>query len=911
MDNIIDNYNSVARFSDIEILRYHVSDFETLPLEHKILIFHLSQAALSGRDIIFDQNFSFNLRIRNLLESVYTLYSGDKSTKEFKDFEEYLFRVWFSSGIHHHYSNKKFKPSFPRNFLLDMIKQIQNKGQLPAFTPREITPLLDVIFDPSIAPNKTEQSGNADLLQSSCVNFYDHSITQKEAEEFYNYQRLHPQPETKDTPSSYGLNSRLEKDENENLFERTYQIGGLYSKALSRITVHLGQALHYCQTEEQSRAMKSLIDYYNTGDLQLYNDYCISWLRDTVSTVDYINGFTETYSDPIGLKGSWEGLVHIRDIEATERTQKISQNAQWFEDHAPIDHRFKKENAVGVIAHAVNVVMLAGDSYPATPIGINLPNADWIRAAYGSKSITIENIQQAYNIASQNNGLLEAFVTDADMISKIKQYGPITDRLHTDLHECLGHGSGKLLDDTSPDSLGQHGSTLEEARADLFALYFIADPKILEIDLLDDPEAYKACYYQYILNGLILQLCRIKPGEKLEEAHMKNRALIARYILHKGTLAGYLKLENTSLTISNYGGIRGIIAELLAEVQRIKSEGDFDAAGKLIEKYAIDVDKKLHKQVLDKYEKLNIAPYKGFVNPRLTPVYDTVGNIIDITISYGERYAEQMLRYSRDYSYMSLNPTLSARIKEDKHISKRTLDIANELRKKLRISMDGVVSTMMREKGLSYGINFGLTREYITKLAATLPHDLELARYLWHRDVRELKIIATMIFPDDKLFYEEATEMAVTASQHVELREQLTMNLLSRCKESPLWAAAWLLSKGDPHLNENKREKLSMVALILLARMARKGLSLNHILLKKLLFRTYDIMLDLHKPSTTDFTDARQQAAVLFLKRIACTGDLEESMVKELIKELGSSSNPIEKEFYDDIMFDIEFNTKD
>lgn len=640
-----DNFDyTVDRFADIEVLRYKVPDFDSLTVNQKALVYYLTEAALWGRDILWDQNYANNLAIRDLLEGVYVNYDGDKEDAEFKAFETYIKQVWFGNGIHHHYSTDKFVPTFNREFLAERIAKLP-EGVAPA----NAEDLVEVIFNPEIAAKRVNQASGEDLIATSANNFYEQGVTQAEVEDYY----ASIKKPNDATPISYGLNTRIRKVDGK-IVEDPYKLGGLYGDAIAHIVENLDSAANYAENDAQRAIIRSLIDFYTTGDLKTFDEYSILWAEDTNSQVDFINGFIESYGDPLGMKGSWESIVNFKNTAASERTESLSSNAQWFEDNSPVDSIFKKMEVKGVSAKVITAAILAGDSYPATPIGINLPNANWIRAAHGSKSVTIENITQAYDAASHGNGFNEEFVIDAETSKLLDDYLFITDNLHTDLHECLGHGSGRLLPGVDPDALKAHGSTIEEARADLFALYYLADPKLLEIGLLDNPDAYKAEYYKYILNGLMTQLMRIEPGKDVEEAHMRNRKLIAEWAYEHGKANNVIELVQrdgkTFVKINDYDALRGLFGELLAEIQRIRSTGDYDAATELVETYAVKVDPAMHKEVLDRYAKLNIAPYKGFVNPVYTPVRDENGKIIDVTISYPENYVEQMLRYSKNYS---------------------------------------------------------------------------------------------------------------------------------------------------------------------------------------------------------------------------------------------------------------------
>lgn len=642
---------SDERFADIQMLRYKLDDFDKLPLNKKKLIYYLSEATLWGRDITFDQCGKYNLKIRKTLESIYTSDKIDKDTEDYKALSEYLKRVWFSNGIHHHYGCDKFVPEFSEHFLREAVDSVP-KTQLPLSCGESpdslVDKLRDAIFNPDFLNKRVNMDDGIDMVKGSACNFYD-GVTQKEVEDFYKNSITADE----DEPISCGLNSTLRKS-NGKVYEDVWSLTGLYGNAIKHIVFWLEKARDVAENEEQSDYIDTLIRYYKTGDLHIFNEYCIKWVKEQSADIDFVNGFIEVYGDPLGMKGTWEGIVEYKDFEATKRTKTISDNAQWFEDHSPVDRQFKKEKVKGVTAHVVRAAMLGGDEYPSTAIGINLPNADWIRAEYGSKSVTISNLIHAYNVAARGNGFKEEFINDDSMISLIDKYGDACDDLHTDLHECLGHGSGKLLDGVSPDALKAYGSTIEEARADLFGLYYIADKKLVELGLLDNPEAYKASYYSYILNGLMTQLVRIKPGDKIEEAHMRNRALIANWCYEKGkkdnVIEFFIEDGRTFIRINDYTALRKLFATLLAEIQRIKSEGDFEAAKCIVENYAVNIDEKLHKEILNRYAKLNLAPYKGFINPVLKPQLDEKGEIIDVDIDYTEAYDEQMLRYSRDYA---------------------------------------------------------------------------------------------------------------------------------------------------------------------------------------------------------------------------------------------------------------------
>ena len=643
-----DFHYSDEQFADIQLLRYRLNGFEELTIKQKRLVYYLSQATLAGRDIVFDQYGRYNLRIRSMLEAIYTDFRIDHDTENFRQLAVYLKRVWFSNGIYHHYSCEKFRPDFSNEYLYEAL-HIVSPERLPLGESQTVDMLFDelapVIFDPDVLPKRVNKADGDDLVATSACNFY-HNVTQKEAEDFYGELKRN----AGDSSPSFGLNTTLRRDANGHLIEDVWKVGGLYANAISHIVFWLEKAVQEAENDQQRKVIELLIDYYRTGRLETFDQYSIEWLQSTDTKIDFINGFIEVYGDPLGLKGSWEGLVEYIDEEATERTRIISRNAQWFEDHSPVDPRFRKPVVTGVSANVICAAMLGGEEYPSTAIGINLPNADWIRAQYGSKSITISNITDAYNKASRRNGFREEFVDDGQTLQLIDKYGDICDNLHTDLHECLGHGSGQLLPGVSPDALKAYGSTIEEARADLFGLYYIADRKLVELGLTPDLEAWKAQYYSYMLNGLLTQLVRIEPGRQIEEAHMRNRALIARWCLSQGDAMVLVEQNGkTYLKIDDYEQLRVLVGKLLAEIQCIKSEGDYEAARQLVERYAITVEPKLHNEVLERYRKLNLAPYKGFINPVLLPVFDQDGQIADIEVNYGESYDHQMLRYSSEF----------------------------------------------------------------------------------------------------------------------------------------------------------------------------------------------------------------------------------------------------------------------
>lgn len=661
------NVNTQERFADIQMLRYELKGFENLSLTQKIYIYCLSKATLLGRDITFDQQGKYNLRIRKTLEAVYRHYEGNRESEDFKAFEVYLKRVWFASGIHHHYGCEKFVPGFSEESFYEMVGAVADE-YLPLSKGQSKEDLLGilvpVIFNPEVMPKRVNQTDGEDLVQTSACNFYE-NVSQAEVERFY----ARMKEESNEQAPSYGLNSKLTKRNGE-LVELKWTEDGLYGASIKEIVSWLLRAQKYAENEEQKHLIDLLVKYYRTGDLKDFDRYSIAWVQQHEGMIDFINGFIEVYGDPLGLKGTWEGIVEYKDLEATKRTQTISQNAQWFEDHSPVDSRFRKPEVKGVTANVICAAMLGGEEYPASAIGINLPNANWIRQEYGSKSVTIGNLTEAYNKAAQGNGFRDEFVIDEDTISLMNQYEDITDDLHTDLHECLGHGSGQLLPGTDPDALKAYGSTIEEARADLFGLYYVADHKLVELGLTPNDEAYKAQYYGYLMNGLLTQTIRIKEGDKIEEAHMRNRALIAWWVMEHAEGAvelvkmdmnyasaedalkdseGNIITTKTYVQINDYAKLRHLFGELLAEIQRIKSEGDFEAARQLVEKYAVNIDPELHREILARYKKLNLAPYKGFINPKMTLEMDEEGEITDVVLDYEESYVDQMLRYSDEY----------------------------------------------------------------------------------------------------------------------------------------------------------------------------------------------------------------------------------------------------------------------
>lgn len=647
-----ENFNYIVeQFADLQLLRYRVAGFENLSLRQKELIYYLSEAALEGRDILFDQNGKYNLQIRKLLEAVYVSYSGDRNNPEFQGLEVYLKRVWFSSGIYHHYACDKFVPAFSPEFLRECIEQV-DVASLPLKDGESVQAMCDklfpVMFDPKVMPKRVNQADGEDLVMTSAANYYE-GVTQDEAEKFYAMQKVAADPH----PVMYGMNSRLVKKDGI-LQEEVWKLDGMYGEAIQKIIFWLEKAEAVAENEAQREVIRLLIDFYRTGDLKTFDTYSIAWLKDTDSKVDFVNGFIESYGDPLGMKASWESIVNFKDEEATHRTEIISQHAQWFEDHSPVSPSFKKEVVRGVSAKVITAAMLGGDLYPSSAIGINLPNSNWIRSLHGSKSVTIGNLTDAYNKAAKGNGFREEFVYSQEEKDLLEKYADITGDLHTDLHECVGHGSGKLLPGVDPDALKAYGSTIEEARADLFGLYYLPDEKLVELGLTPDKEAYKAEYYTYMMNGLLTQMVRIEPGCDLEEAHMRNRQLIARWALENGKSKNVVELVKkegkTYVKINDYLQLRGLFAALLSEIQRIKSEGDYEAARALVEKYAVKLDATLHEEILNRYRSLHLAPYKGFVNPVYCPQYDAEGRIVDVKLDYTEGYTEQMLRYGRDYS---------------------------------------------------------------------------------------------------------------------------------------------------------------------------------------------------------------------------------------------------------------------
>lgn len=886
----------VVKFADISILRYEAYGFENLSFEKKMFVYHLSQAALWGRDIIYDQNGKYNLRIRKLFESIYKNYKGDKTLSDFVKFEEYLFRFWFSSGIHHHYSGDKFTPEFSKEFVVSQTKYLWDIGECLCIDNIELNNILDVIFSKDKYLKKTQQSGENDFLLESSVNMYADNVRVDEVEKFYQDKKNKLSDIERERCVSFGLNSYIIKDDNGDILEIVYSKNGLYNEAITKICEELSSALAYTETESQRNSILLLLDYYNTGDLKKFDEYSCSWVKDTNLDIDFINGFIETYSDPISMRGTWESIVHIKDRDASKRSDIICSNAKWFEDNSPIDEEFKKKNPTGISASVVNVAILGGDCHPSTPIGVNLPNADWIRKEFGSKSISIENIHYSYDEASKDSGLLDAFVSDKNILSLIKEYGHITDRLHTDMHECLGHGSGKLRQGVDPDSLGSYSSVIEETRADLFALYFMADEKMVQLGLIPNMEAYKACYYHYLLNGKITQLTRIKLGDSIEEAHMRNRALIANWILDNAT-SDIIEVEGISLKIYNYDAIRTYLGTLLKEIQRIKSTGDKQKAKEIIEKYAINIDLSQHKKVLDIYNKLNISPYKGFVNPKYELVIEDYA-ITDVKVSYTEGYAEQMLRYSDDYTTLPLEPIAMECLKHPLPLSLDNEKKVKNIRESLRRSMDGIVAKSMRDKGLHYSINFGLTRQYILSLAKNLDKNYNMASYLFSRDVRELKIIGQMLFPTEYVTYTTAKYLSISTSYNSELRDLLVMDLFDNCQNAPFWAMDFLTEK-------NPYTEIIPTALSILHRHIKRGFRFESEILQD---KLYEIVVNILDDKDLQYATAKEKNALnLLCNWVSINDRIKNKFLIDAEKlDWKSSDNDIKKEFLESILFNIQ-----
>lgn len=820
------NYSD-EKFADIQMLRYRLNGFEQLALNQKQYVYCLAKATLCGRDITTDQFGRYNLKIRKLLEALYLIYKeqpevlglkelsqqeqglsqqeqGLSQQEQFEAMTVYLKRVWFSNGIHHHYGCDKFKPQFSESWFRSIIAKSAAKlaSKLGVASGDEVmewcAPLFPVIFDPEIMPKRVEKACGVDQVKGSACNYYE-GLTQQEVEAYYAAKNDPSNP----CPPSYGLNSKLVKTASGDIEEQVWKQGGMYGEAIDRIVYWLTKAMQFAENEKQQEVIGLLISYYRTGDLKTFDSYSIEWLKEQAGDVDFINGFIEVYGDPLGFKASWEGIVTYKDKVANERTHKICSNAQWFEDHSPVDPRFKKKEVRGVTANVVVAAMLGGDEYPSTAIGINLPNADWIRAQHGSKSITIGNLTEAYSRAAEGNGFLDEFVADESTLALVRQFDHLCDDLHTDLHECLGHGSGQLLPGVSSDALKSYGSTIEEARADLFGLYYMADAKMVELGLLPSADAYKAHYYTYMLNGLMTQLRRITPGADIEEDHMRNRALIAYWVLDHAQGEVELTESNgkTCVFIHSYERLRTLFAQLLAEIQRIKSEGDYEAARQLVERYGVKVDRALLEEVHRRYEKLDIAPYKGFINPRLSLVTDAHGNVCDVKADYTESYEHQMLRYSNEFGFLSLKEENSSKeeassteevlsSKEKTSLSKEEAsslkeesapssvdDDVKKIKRSFRLFMNGVASSSMRDKGLEYKINWGIPVTRLRDMAAQYAPSVALAERLWESDVRECKILATMLMPAER-FSEPMALSWLSACNNQEMVEMLVFNLV-------------------------------------------------------------------------------------------------------------------------------------
>lgn len=805
------NYSD-EKFADIQMLRYRLNGFEQLSLNQKQYVYCLAKATLCGRDITTDQFGRYNLKIRKLLEALYLIYkeqpetlgrqglsqqelSQEQQHEQFDAMTVYLKRVWFSNGIHHHYGCDKFKPQFSESWFRSIIARSAAKlaSKLGVASGDEVmewcAPLFPVIFDPEIMPKRVEKACGVDQVKGSACNYYE-GLTQQEVEAYYAAKNDPSNP----CPPSYGLNSKLVKTASGDIEEQVWKQGGMYGEAIDRIVYWLTKAMQFAENEKQQEVIGLLISYYRTGDLKTFDSYSIEWLKEHAGDIDFINGFIEVYGDPLGFKASWEGIVTYKDKEANERTHKICSNAQWFEDHSPVDPRFKKKEVRGVTANVVVAAMLGGDEYPSTAIGINLPNADWIRAQHGSKSITIGNLTEAYSRAAEGNGFLEEFVSDESTLTLVRQFDHLCDDLHTDLHECLGHGSGQLLPGVSSDALKSYGSTIEEARADLFGLYYMADAKMVELGLLPSADAYKAHYYTYMLNGLMTQLRRITPGADIEEDHMRNRALIAYWVLDHAQGEVELTESNgkTCVFIHSYERLRTLFAQLLAEIQRIKSEGDYEAARQLVERYGVKVDQALLEEVHRRYEKLDIAPYKGFINPRLSLVTDAQGNVCDVKADYTESYEHQMLRYSNEFGFLSSKEEKSSSKEESSSkedvlssktsskaeaVSSSVDDDVKKIKRSFRLFMNGVASSSMRDKGLEYKINWGIPVTRLRDMAAQCAPSVALAERLWESDVRECKILATMLMPAER-FSEPMALSWLLACNNQEMVEMLVFNLV-------------------------------------------------------------------------------------------------------------------------------------
>lgn len=860
------NYSD-EKFADIQMLRYRLNGFEQLSLNQKQYVYCLAKATLCGRDITTDQFGRYNLKIRKLLEALYLIYKEQPEVLGLKELSQqkqelsqqeqelsqqeqfeamtvYLKRVWFSNGIHHHYGCDKFKPQFSESWFRSIIAKSAAKlaSKLGVASGDEVmewcAPLFPVIFDPEIMSKRVEKACGVDQVKGSACNYYD-GLTQQEVEAYYAAKNDPSNP----CPPSYGLNSKLVKTASGDIEEQVWKQGGMYGEAIDRIVYWLTKAMQFAENEKQQEVIGLLISYYRTGDLKTFDSYSIEWLKEQAGDVDFINGFIEVYGDPLGFKASWEGIVTYKDKVANERTHKICSNAQWFEDHSPVDPRFKKKEVRGVTANVVVAAMLGGDEYPSTAIGINLPNADWIRAQHGSKSITIGNLTEAYSRAAEGNGFLDEFVADESTLALVRQFDHLCDDLHTDLHECLGHGSGQLLPGVSSDALKSYGSTIEEARADLFGLYYMADAKMVELGLLPSADAYKAHYYTYMLNGLMTQLRRITPGADIEEDHMRNRALIAYWVLDHAQGEVELTESNgkTCVFIHSYERLRTLFAQLLAEIQRIKSEGDYEAARQLVERYGVKVDRALLEEVHRRYEKLDIAPYKGFINPRLSLVTDAHGNVCDVKVDYTESYEHQMLRYSNEFGILSLKEENSSSkeeassteevlsSKEETSLSKEEAsslkeesapssvdDDVKKIKRSFRLFMNGVASSSMRDKGLEYKINWGIPVTRLRDMAAQYAPSVALAERLWESDVRECKILATMLMPAER-FSEPMALSWLSACNNQEMVEMLVFNLVQNMPGVETFVVS-LLHSDEPNA--------SLAALHLVSRLvARQNVS--------------------------------------------------------------------------------------
>ena len=778
------------RFADLQLLRYDVPGFTSLPLRQKLLVYYLSEAALLGRDILWDQNCRYGLRVRQVLEAVYTNYDGPQDNDDWQAFVVYLKRVWFSNGIHHHYTYLKFEPGFSREFFLREVRRL-DAGTLPLGEGE----LMEIIFNPDVMPKRVNQTDGEDLLLTSSSNYYAEGITQNEAEAFYaRLKKDTPQ----DRPPLLGLNSRLERRDDGTLFENVWRSGGLYGEVIDRICKMLSSARKYAENDRQCKVIDKLVEFYRTGNLKTFDEYAILWVGETQSEIDFTNGFTEVYGDPLGLKASWEGYVNIIDHEATRKAKTLSDDAAWFEKHSPVDRKFKKKVCRGVTAKVISAAMLGGDLYPSSAIGINLPNSNWIREEFGSKSVTIANLTRAYNLALRDSGIREEFVIDEVTRQLLDRYGDICDDLHTLLHECLGHGSGQLLPGVDADALRSYGSTLEEARADLFGLYYIADRKLVRMGLTPDGEAYKSQYYSYLMNGLLTQMARIEEGGQIEEAHMRNRALISRWTLENYPQAVQIVQKNDRhyVRITDYEILRKAFGELLCEVQRIKSEGDYEAARRLVEHYGIKLDAALHHEIRERYQRLDLAPYKGFINPRYQLIRNGAADIVDVSIHLDEAYDKQMLRYSKEYSTelsSLINDLHYPTYKGGENVSDFPLREGWErsIKSELRQGMNGVLSARMREAGMPFRLIYGVELPRLQAIAGEFPSSADLASYLWEQDIRETRLLAIMLMPPEAFTWEMANHQADTikTAEEAQVMAMMLMPKASKAKEICL---AWL-----------------------------------------------------------------------------------------------------------------------